>query len=59
MNEVEASSLILPVPTFCDSVQHHGDLLVVQQPFLQELHKHSVGEVAGAQLEGLGVLAAT
>lgn len=42
--------------TLSDSVQHHGDLLIVQQTFLQKLDKHAVSEAAGAQLEGLGVL---
>lgn len=42
--------------TLGHSVQHHGDLLIVQQTFLQELDEHSVDEAGGAQLEGLCIL---
>lgn len=47
----------LPSLTLGDSVQHHGDLLVVEEAPLQKLDEHAVGEAAGAQLERLGVLA--
>jgi len=43
--------------TLGDAVQQHGDLLIVEEPLLQKLDKHTVGEAAGAQLEGLGILA--
>lgn len=43
--------------TLCDFVQHHGDLLIVQQSLLQKLDEHTVGEAAGAQLKGLSILA--
>lgn len=43
--------------TLCNSVQHHSDLLIVEQPLLQKLDKNPVGEATGVQLKCLGVLA--
>lgn len=43
--------------TLCNSVQHHSDLLIVEQPLLQKLDKNSVAEATGVQLKCLGVLA--
>lgn len=60
---ISASSTLLCNVCFCssltlsDSVQHHCDLLIVQQALLQKLDEHAVSEATGAQLKGLSILA--
>lgn len=50
--------VFLFVLTFSDFVQHHSDLLVVQQSLLQKLDKDTISEATGAQFKSLGILAA-